>query len=145
MQAVQKTFLPEVFRLVRGIRKRFNARATALDMTYARAQALVTIAGCEGLTQVELAERLDIRTPSMNRTLDALEAAGLVERRFSAEDKRVRCLYLTADARRQARDVTEFTDDLRREVYRGIDPDELDQALATIRKIQRNLDAMGAR
>lgn len=142
MHVVQKTFLPEVFGLVRAIRKRFDARATSIDMTYARAQALMSIASCEGLTQVDLAERLDIRTPSMNRTLDNLEAAGLIERRASAEDKRVRRLYLTPAARARAEAVVDFTDELRREVYRGIDPDELDRALATIRKIQANLAAM---
>ena len=69
---VHKDFLPAVFGLVRGIRKRFNARAAAMEMTYARAQALLHISACEGLSQAELAERLEIRTPSMNRTLDHL-------------------------------------------------------------------------
>lgn len=142
--AVQKLFLPELFGLVREIRKRFNARATALDMTYSRAQALMRIAAREGQTQAELAENLDIRTPSMTRTLDWLEKAGLIERRGSDEDRRVRHLHLTPDARVKADKVVDFTEDLRREVYRGIDPAELDQALKVIRQIQRNLSEMEA-
>ncbi|MBE3636846.1 MarR family winged helix-turn-helix transcriptional regulator [Mangrovicoccus algicola] len=139
---VQREFLPEIFGMVRAIRKRFNARAVAIGMTYARAQALMGVAVREGLTQAELAERLDIRTPSMNRTLDHLEEQGLIERRACAQDKRIRQLYLTPMARAQAEDVVGFTEDLRREVYRGISEDELAQTLSVIRRIQKNLDGM---
>ncbi|WP_138469435.1 MarR family winged helix-turn-helix transcriptional regulator [Poseidonocella sp. HB161398] len=139
---VHKEFLPEVFGLVRGIRKRFNARAVALDMTYSRAQALMSISVREGLTQAELAERLDIRTPSMNRTLDHLEEQGLIERRSCEADKRIRRLFLTPKARAQAEQVVDFTEDLRREVYRGISPEDLERTLEVIRRIQKNLDGL---
>ncbi len=139
---VHSDFLPAVLHLVRGIRKRFNVRAAAHDMTYARAQALVGIAGNEGQSQADLAERLDIRTPSMNRTLDHLEQQGLIERRADPRDKRVRRLFLTPAAHERADRITHFTDDLRREVYQGIPPEDLKQALDVLRRIQRNLDRM---
>ncbi|RVV97644.1 MarR family transcriptional regulator [Mesobaculum littorinae] len=142
MTQSNKELLASVFGLVRGIRKQFDARASAMDMTYARAQALTHIAANEGLTQVELAAILDIRTPTMNRTLDHLEAAKLIERRTTREDKRVRQLFLTPQAHRQADRIVSFTHELREEAYRGIPPEEVEQALATLRRIQANLDAM---
>lgn len=142
MDPVYKAFLTEVFGLVRGIRKRFNARAAAIDMTYARALAISHISRDPGLSQAELAERLDIRTPSVNRTLDQLEEAGLIERRSDPLDKRVRRLFLTDRAHEQAEKVVGFTEELRREAYQGIPPEELAQALATLRRIQQNLDRM---
>ncbi|MBR9838770.1 MAG: MarR family transcriptional regulator [Rhodobacteraceae bacterium] len=135
-------FLPAVFGLVRGIRKRFNARAAAMEMTYARAQALLHISACEGLSQAELAERLEIRTPSMNRTLDHLEAAELIERRSDPDDKRLRRLFLTPQAHAKAERIVGFTEELRREVYHDVTPEELAQALETLRRIQQNLDRM---
>ncbi|WP_172327615.1 MarR family winged helix-turn-helix transcriptional regulator [Mangrovicoccus sp. HB161399] len=139
---IHKEFLPELIGLVRGVRKRFNARAVALDMTYSRAQALLHIARSEGLTQAELADLLDISTPSMNRTLDHLEEQELIERRSCEADKRIRRLFLTPKARGQAEQVVGFTEDLRREVYRGISPEDLERTLDVIRRIQKNLDGM---
>ncbi|WP_108260028.1 MarR family winged helix-turn-helix transcriptional regulator [Mangrovicoccus ximenensis] len=141
---VHKAFLPEVIGLVRGVRQRFNARAVALDMTYSRAQALMHIAQHEGLTQAELALKLDISTPSMNRTLDHMEEQGLIERRSCEEDKRIRRLFLTPKAQGQAGQVVGFIEELRREVYREVSPEELQKALDTIRRIQANLDRMTA-
>ena len=110
MDPVYKAFLTEVFGLVRGIRKRFNARAAAMDMTYARALAISHVSREPGLSQAELADLLDIRTPSMNRTLDQLEEAGLIERRSDPQDKRVRRLFLTDRAHDQAEKITGFTE-----------------------------------
>ena len=137
---IHKDFLPAVIGLIREIRKRFNLRAAALDMTYARAQALVAIAANEGMTQAELAKHLDIRTPSITRTLDHLEEQGLIERRAVSGDKRVRSLYLTEIAHAQADQVVGFTEELRCELYRDIDPGDLESALAVIKQLQRNLE-----
>ncbi|SNT73911.1 MarR family winged helix-turn-helix transcriptional regulator [Paracoccus seriniphilus] len=140
--SLRKQFLPAVIGLHREIRKRFNLRAAALDMTYARAEALVAISANEGITQAELAERLDIRTPSMTRTLDHLEKQGLIERRAVSGDKRMRSLFLTDKAHSQASRVVGFIEELRRELYRDIDPEDLQKALNVIRHLQRNLDRM---
>ncbi|MDK3018039.1 MarR family winged helix-turn-helix transcriptional regulator [Pseudodonghicola flavimaris] len=140
MEPVYNVFLREVIGLVRGIRKRFDAGAAVMGLTYARAQALLHIAENEGLTQAELAEMLDIRTPPMNRTLDQLEQSGLIERRSDPTDKRVRRLFLTPEARAQAAELLGFIGDLRRDAYQDIPPEELAQALATLRRIQQNID-----
>ena len=72
---VQAEFLTTLGRLTRGIRKRFDARAKSEELTYSRAQALLNVAQQEGRTQTQIAEELAIETPTLNRTLDALEKA----------------------------------------------------------------------
>lgn len=139
---VHRAFLPAAVAFVRGLRQRFDARAVSLGMTYSRAQALLAIAGNEGLSQAEIADRLDIRTPSVNRTLDHLEAAGLIERRVCAEDRRLNRLFLTPQARGEADRVLGFVEELRREVFRDISEQDLRQALDTIARLQANLDRM---
>ncbi len=135
-------FLPAVLALSRSLRTRFDARAKALDMTYSRAQALLMIARNEGRSQAEIAGQLDIRTPSVNRTLDHLEAAGLIQRRPSAEDRRQNLLHLTPEGRAQAERVVAFTEELREEIFQGVPPEALDAALATLLRLQRNLEGM---
>ena len=51
-----------------------------------------------GIPQTELAERLDISGPTLVRILDGLARQGMIERRESREDRRVKEIYLTQSA-----------------------------------------------
>ena len=53
---------------------------------------------CEGVKQTELADQLDIAPITLARLIDKLTAAGLVERRDDAQDRRANRLYLTEKA-----------------------------------------------
>ena len=139
---VQAEFLTTLGRLTRGIRKRFDARAKSEELTYSRAQALLNVAQQEGRTQTQIAEELAIETPTLNRTLDALEKADLIERRTAAQDRRLRHAFLTAYARRRADKILSFTEDLRDELFRDIPQAELEQALAVLARVLDNLDQM---
>ena len=141
-QPLRSLYLPAVLALARSLRTRFDARAKAMDMTYSRAQALLVIARSEGLSQAEIADQLDIQTPSVNRTLDHLEAAGLIERRPAPDDKRQNRLFLLPPGRDQAERVVAFTEELRREIFRDVSDAELEAGLATLSRLQRNLDRM---
>ena len=74
----------------------------------------------------EIAGQLDIRTPSANRTLDHLEAAGLIERRPDPDDKRQNRLFLPPPGRAQAERVVAFTEELRREIFLDVSVKELE-------------------
>lgn len=52
----------------------------------------------DGLTQSQLAERMGVQPPTVNKMLARLEASGLVTRREDAEDRRVSRVYLTEHA-----------------------------------------------
>src|SRR3546814_12684700 len=49
-------------------------------------------------TQRELAEAVGVRGPTLVRTLDRLEAAGLIERRTEAADRHTKSVHLPAAA-----------------------------------------------
>src|SRR4051795_10061578 len=53
------------------------------------------VAASEGQSQQALAERLGIPPSRMVAKVDALEEAGLIERRPDPDDRRVRALHLT--------------------------------------------------
>src|SRR5688500_17338375 len=50
----------------------------------------------DGLEQLELQERLDVSSPTLTGVIDTLVERGLVERRLSPDDARVKQLFLTA-------------------------------------------------
>lgn len=56
-------------------------------------------------TQAELARMIDLDKTTMVNTLDALEAAGLAERRPLPGDRRVRVIAVTAAGKRKVREA----------------------------------------
>ena len=85
--------------LTRAIRAGFELRVRERGLTYARARLLAVIGHNQGASQAELAQALEIETPTLKRQLDALEAEGLAERRPQAEDARKYAIHLTDAAR----------------------------------------------
>ena len=65
------------------------------DVPRAQAKMLLSVWRLPGISQQALAARLDIATMSVCRQIDALEERGMVERRVSDSDRRVKCLYVT--------------------------------------------------
>jgi MarR family transcriptional regulator, organic hydroperoxide resistance regulator len=49
----------------------------------------------EGLTQSEIAQRMAVQPPTINKMLTRMEAAGMVERQQDSEDSRLSRVYLT--------------------------------------------------
>ncbi len=57
-------------------------------------------AGAKGLCRNEVRDRMVARVPDATRLLDRMEAAGLIRRERSAEDRRFVTTHLTAEGRR---------------------------------------------
>ncbi|KEO56250.1 MarR family winged helix-turn-helix transcriptional regulator [Thioclava pacifica] len=128
--------------LVRSIRAMFDEQARDMGLTYARAKAILAVSRDEGLNQTQLAETLEIETPTLNRTLDGLEKLGFLERRPDPSDRRVRQVFLTDHARANADQIEGFIEDLRARLYDGIAPEDLAQARAVLARMEHNLDRM---
>lgn len=72
----------------------------AREMSTTRAQwaVLSRLQRCQGASQNELAVMLDVTPITLARLIDKLTAAGLVERRPDARDRRIHRLHLTEKA-----------------------------------------------
>ena len=77
----------------------FAARLSGLGLSPAHAGILRAIAAAEGLSQRRLARLLEILPSRLVALVDELEHRGLIERRDSADDRRVYALYLTGQGR----------------------------------------------
>ena len=84
--------------VARLLRTYSDQRARELGTTRAQWAVLSRLQRCEGVNQSELAEALDLAPLTLGRLIDKLTAAGLVERRDDATDRRANRLYLTAAA-----------------------------------------------
>jgi DNA-binding MarR family transcriptional regulator len=81
--------------VARLLRRNFDQRVQDLGLTQAQWRAIAQLSREEGIKQVVLAERLEIKPMTLARLVDRLEAAGWVKRRRDREDRRASRIYLT--------------------------------------------------
>ena len=130
----------------RLLRRRFvqHARETGLGLNRSEASVLLHVFHAPGLSQAALSNSLDIDTISVVRLVDSLQAAGLIERRPHATDRRVRTLWLTEQGQAKLVEIKAVTGLVRRQALAGM-PEERHQELLELLCIVRgNLAAVPA-
>lgn len=120
-------------------RKHFDRRAVKFGLTRAQWRATKMLHYRPGLRQTELAELLEMEPIAVGRVIDRLQAAGFVERRADPKDRRAWRLHTTEQSRAVIDDMELIARDLRKDATRGIEHDELQQALAVMARIKDNL------
>jgi len=87
----------------RAISQHYHQVRKSLGVSGAQLWALAEIGGDRGMTVGALATRLVVHQSTASNLVEALENAGLVERRRDSDDGRVVNLYLTARGTRLLR------------------------------------------
>ena len=99
----------EVFRALHAtlrLHKQLMTRTLAAHGTHpGQATCLRLLAVHDGITQRDLADALHLARPTVSKMLQAMEKAGVVERRPDDTDQRLTCVKLTAAGRALERDL----------------------------------------
>jgi len=125
--------------VARLLRKRYEQHARDLGLTRSQWQVLAYLAKNEGIHQGGLAELLEIEPITLGRIVDKLQAAGFVERRPHASDRRIWQLFLTERALPVLAEMQELGALTRSEALADIDDDEQTRLLATLGHMKANL------
>ena len=94
----------------------------------------------EGLTQVELAERMRVEKASLTGVLDAMERRGLIIRERNAEDRRKINITLTAQGRRLKPQLLPHAARINRKATRGMTEAETLELRRLLEKVIQNLE-----
>lgn len=94
----------------------------------------------EGLSQVELAQRMMVEKASLTPVLAAMEAGGLITRRRNLEDKRKVKIYLTTAGRGLRGKVLPLGARINKRATRGLTAQETQTLHALLAKVMANLD-----
>src|SRR5262245_62789850 len=86
--------------VARLLRTEFDRRVRRLGITRAQWLVLTRLHRRPGASLSELAEMMEVEKATAGRMIDRLVANGWVERRTARDDRRVKRVYLTADAER---------------------------------------------
>ena len=87
------------------MRLAINDRLREIGLSTPQCDVLTTLTEKEGVNQQILAERLYVTKGNISGLVDRLVAAGYVERRELAADKRQHAIYLTPTGRELAREA----------------------------------------
>src|SRR6187397_684403 len=114
--------------VARLLRTHADQRARQFGMTRAQWAVLARLESNEGLKQSELAEMLD-----------RLCGSGLIERRADPDDRRVKRLYLTAQARPLMDRLAELGHDMMGTVLEGFDLKTIERMISELARTKENL------
>lgn len=116
----------------RFLRNYVDQRAKGRGTTRAQWVVLFRLRQQEGLSQVDLAEVLELQPISLVRLLDRLVEQALLERRPDPADRRANRLYLTKKGRQLVDDLDSLRDAIAADVLRGVPDNVLQATLDTL-------------
>lgn len=125
----------------RILRNYVDHRAKERGTTRAQWVVLYRLRTQEGLSQVDLAEVLELQPISLVRLLDRLMEQGLLERRHDPRDRRANQLFLTEAGRRLVDDLDSLRDDIATDVLHDIPEEAITASLKTLRDIKDRIKA----
>jgi DNA-binding MarR family transcriptional regulator len=120
----------------------FDRRAAHLGLTRAQWRALKRIHQAEGITQVALAELMDMEPIAVGRVIDRLQKAGFVERHSDPSDRRIWRLHLSSQSSQIMEAIEHVSIGVREDSVAGVDPDELRIALKVLSQIRETLSQL---
>lgn len=133
--------LADVSRL---LRRDFDRRVRDLGLTQAQWRAIAHLAREDGLKQVELAERLEVKPITLARLIDRMEAAGWVTRAADPRDRRATLLSLTGKAQPILERIRAHADEALAALTAGISAHEKRALLEALARMKQNLSETAA-
>ena len=122
----------------------YNAALKPAGVTRSQAWVLAYLSRKDGMAQSDLAGQLDLGKVALGGLVDRLEAAGLVERRADARDRRMKRIFLTTAGRKVVNKMRSISGPTNAEILAGIAPADVRATARTLRAIKANLLTMAS-
>ena len=130
----------EIYFAFRSSQRYFNARARIYGLRQSQSNIIGRLSDNPAITQIELADDLDVSPIVLSNTLKKLEQDGLVERRFDPKDRRILRLFLTPKAQPIVRRMEAIARALRSIRTKGFSESEMKMAIDLLRRMNANLE-----
>jgi MarR family transcriptional regulator, transcriptional regulator for hemolysin len=136
---LKRQFIAQLVESSRLLRNYIDHRAKARGTTRAQWIVLFRLREKEGLSQVDLADVLELQPISLVRLLDRLVEHGLLERRPDPKDRRANRLFLTARGRQLVDDLDSLRDAIATDVLHDIPDNKIKASLETLRDVKERI------
>src|ERR1700759_630553 len=140
---LKRQFVAQLVESSRLLRNYIDHRAKGRGTTRAQWIVLFRLREQEGLSQVDLADVLELQPISLVRLLDRLVEHGLVERQHDPRDRRANKLFLTTAGRQLANDLDSLRDPIAETVLERVPSGSIQTSLETLRTIKERIKGLG--
>jgi MarR family transcriptional regulator for hemolysin len=128
---------------VSRLRRRVVDRALKpLGVTRSQWWVLAFLSRSDGMSQVALADELDLGKVALGQLIDRLEKTGFVSRRPDGEDRRVKRVYLTKRSHALIARIRDSVSVTEKEILEKIDGADLKATVRALRGMKENLLTM---
>ena len=139
---LKKQLVAQLVESSRLLRNYIDHRAKERGTTRAQWIVLFRLRQNEGLSQVDLADVLELQPISLVRLLDRLVEHGLLERRHDPKDRRANRLFLTAKGKRLVDELDSLRNAIATDVLHDLPDGAIETSLATLREIEERIKAL---
>lgn len=136
---LRREMVSQLMETARLLRTYVDRRAREHGTTRALWLVLLRLNEEDGVAQVELADRLELKPISLVPLLDRLVAQGCVERRRSTADRRANRLYLTDAGRAVVARLDGVQDDIADDVLAAADSDVIEATLVLLGQVKQRI------
>jgi len=140
---LKRQFIAQLVESSRLLRNYIDHRSKTRGTTRAQWIVLYRLREQEGLSQVDLADVLELQPISLVRLLDRLVEHGLLERRPDPRDRRTNRLFLTRSGRQLVDDLDSLRDAIASDVLRDVSDRHVESGLATLREVKDRIKTLG--
>jgi DNA-binding MarR family transcriptional regulator len=113
-----------------------------LGVTRSQWWVLAFLSRADGMSQVALAEELDLGKVALGGLIDRLEKTGLVSRRPDDDDRRVKRVFLTKKSHALISEIRNSVSETEKIIIDEINDADLRATVRALRKMKENLLAM---
>lgn len=136
---LKRQFVAQLIESSRLLRNYIDHRAKGRGTTRAQWIVLFRLRQQEGLSQVDLADVLELQPISLVRLLDRLVESQLLERRPDPNDRRANRLFLTPKGRQLVDDLDSLRDDIASDVLHGVSESAIESGLETLAAVKSHV------
>ena len=136
---LKRQFIAQLVESSRLLRNYIDNRAKGRGTTRAQWIVLFRLRQQEGLSQVDLADVLELQPISLVRLLDRLVEHGLLERRPDPRDRRANRLFLTKRGRQLVDDLDSLRDSIATDVLQDISASAIQTSFKTLVDIKERI------
>jgi DNA-binding MarR family transcriptional regulator len=141
---LKRQLIAQLVESSRLLRNYIDHRAKGHGTTRAQWIVLFRLRQQEGLSQVDLAEVLELQPISLVRLLDRLVEHGFLQRRPDPKDRRANRLFLTRAGRQLVDDLDNLRDAIATDVLQDIPDAAIETSLKTLVDIKDRIKGFGA-
>jgi DNA-binding MarR family transcriptional regulator len=123
-------------------RKAIDRALRPLGLTGGQWWVVTYVSLHQGLSQVAIAEDLNMGKVALGGLIDRLEKGGFVKRRADSADRRMKRIFLSKAGLGLIKNIKRASESMQDKALDGITPQEFKHAIAALRKMEANLRAI---